>query len=72
MESDGAVVNYQMHEVTDFPSRKNHKHMRYPVYYCTICSSFETPSWMGMKEHLKMKHNELAVQVSYRVRWEVG
>lgn len=71
MKSEDVAAGYQVEEIADFSHKRNHRHTKSAVYYCTICTSFETPSWSYMKEHLKIKHNELAIQVSYRVRWEV-
>lgn len=67
MKNEDVAADYQAEEIADFPRKRHQRDAKSPIYFCT---SFETPSWRGMKEHLKIKHNELAKQVSYRVRWE--
>jgi hypothetical protein len=70
MKNEDVVASYHLEGAEESLRKRGHGRARSAIYYCTICTSFETPSWSGMQEHLKIKHNELSKQVSYRVRWE--
>ncbi len=70
MKNNDSVSVAEVQQFTDFDFERKHKHKRSAIYYCTICSSFETPLWDEMRDHLETRHNELVKPVSFRIRWE--